>query len=392
MTETETETEKLKPGWKRDAEGNAVSPEDWRSKYVVRAVVIPVASPEDFGKGSDESWKQLRAQLKEAWTRSTEAANWALRRLMTNDVTRQPGEQKCPKMPKIYLYGERDWSGWSQSAAAVLRTIESSYRSKRYQVVWTGGASLPNVRYPYPYPVHNKGWTIHENPEGGLWFEARLPDGRVSMRLKGGHEFRRQLIGARWLIQNSHLRGEASIYRRGTQIFVKLVGWFPKKADSEAEGTMFVRTSEESFLIGLNAKEDRLWIINGDRAKRWMTRTANATQRWREDQKYEMRHPKRDNRKTAEDMQSSTLKNRNRLSSFIDESAAQVVNHARRRRLSTIVFDYSCREFFRDFQWYRLSEQIEQKCNAAGIIFERSSTSIQAETARNDVSTMGETI
>ncbi len=54
------------------------------------------------------------------------------------------------------------------------------------------------------------------------------------------------------------------------------------------------------------------------------------------------------------------------------------------------VFDDSCREFFRDFQWYRLGAQIEQKCNAAGIIFERSSAAIQAEAAHNDVSAMGE--
>lgn len=383
--------EKLKPGWKRDADGTPVSPEEWHARYCVRAIVIPVASPAEIGKGSPDQWLELREFLKQAWTRSTEAANWALRRLLANDVTRQPGETKCQKMPKIYLYGERNWSGWSQSAAAVLRTVEASYRSKRYQVVWTGGASLPNVRYPYPYPVHNAGWSLHENSEGGLYFEARLPDGRVCMRLKGGHEYRRQLLGARWLIQNPHLRSEASIYQRGNQIVVKLVGWFPKKTDEQADGVMYVRTDAQSFLIGLNSKDERLWIINGDRARRWMTRTANATQRWREDQKYEMRRPKRQNRKTAEDMQAATKKNRDRLSSFIDESAAQVVNHARRRRLAKIVFDDSCREFFRDFQWFRLHTMIAQKCNAAGIQFERSRAATEADTARENVSPEEET-
>lgn len=377
-------SEKLKPGWKRDADGSPVNPATWRDRYVVRAICIPIASPEESGKGSPEAWKQLRDSLKEAWTRSTEAANWALRRLLVNDVTRQPGDTKCPKMPKIYLYGERDWTGWSQSAAAVLRTVESNYRSKRYQVIWTGGTSLPKVRYPYPYPVHNAGWNLIENPDGGLFFEARLPDGRVSVRLKGGSQFRRQLAGARHLIANPHLRGEASMYQRGSTIFVKMVGWFPKRVDKEADGTMFVRTSAESFLVGLNAKDERLWIINGDRARVWIVRNANALQRWREDQKYERRRPQRENRKTAEDMQAATLKNRNRLSSFIDESAAQVVNHARRRRLNKIVFDDSCGDYFRDFQWYRLAALLEQKCNAVGIIFERSSGAKESETSRSD--------
>lgn len=173
---TDTVQKRMKPGWKRDADGSEVSPDEWKARYCIRAIVIPVASPEESGKGSSESWKKLRESLKSAWTFSTEAANWALRRLLSNDVTRRPGEVKCPKMPKIYLYGERDWTGWSQSAAAVLRTIESNYRSKRYQVVWTGEVSLPSVRYPYPYPVHNAGWSLCENTEGGVWFEVRFED------------------------------------------------------------------------------------------------------------------------------------------------------------------------------------------------------------------------
>lgn len=369
------QAERLKPGWKRDADGSPVSPDDWRSRYVVRAICIPIASPAEIGKGSPEAWAELRASLKGAWTRSTEAANWALRRLLVNDVTRMPGETKCPKMPKIYLYGERDWTGWSQSASAVLRTVEATYRSKRYEIVWTGSVSLPNVRYPYPYPVHNAGWSLHENPEGGLFFEARVPDGRVSVRLKGGAEFRAHLVRARWLIENPHLRGEASIYCKGKgkskTYFVKLVGWFPRSTDRDVDGIMFVNTTKESFLVGVNARDERLWVINGDRARRWMTRTAKASQRWREDLKYEVRRPARGRRKHAEDMQAATLKNCNRLVSFIDESAAQIVNHARRRRLAKIVYNDSCQEFFDDFQWARLALLLGQKCDAAGIAFER---------------------
>lgn len=379
-------TEKLKRGWKRGADGTPISPEDWRAMYVVRAVTLPVASPAEIGKGTREQWQELRGALKEAWIKSTEAANWALRRLLQNDVTRDPGATKCPKMPPMYLYGERDWTGWSQSACAVLRSVESNYRRKRYQIVWTGGASLPNVRYPVPYPVHNAAWNLYENAEGGLFFGARLPGGRVSMRLRGGHEYRRQLMGARYLIDHPNLRGEAAIYQRGTQIFVKLVGWFPRRDNGQGHGTMFVRTDPQSFLVGLNDKDQRLWIINGDRVRRWIVRHRNGLQRWREDQKYERRQPRRDNRKTAEDMQASAAKNRNRVNAFCDESAAQCVAHATRRHLAKIVLDDSCRSFLSEFPWFRFVTLLEQKCAAAGLIFERSRAATEADTARSSVS------
>jgi len=376
----EQKTPRLKPGWKRDLDGTEVSPDVWKERYCIRAVTFVVASPAEFGKGSTDAWKKLRDDLKTAWVRSTEAANWAFRYLLTHDVQRECGSTKCPKAPKINLYkarGPQAWAGWAASAAAVLQTVSRNYYSKRYEIMWTGGQSLPCVRYPYPFPVRGADWTLYENPDGGLYFEARLPDCRTSVRLSGGPQFRLQLTQARWLIQNPHLRAEAAIYRRKDKetkkykIFVKLVGWFPRQKQADAAGIMFVNTTPESFLVGMNARDEQLWVINGDRARRWAARTAAATQRYREDLKYEIRRPQRKRRKFAEDMQRATLKNRNRLASFVDESAAQIVNHAKRRHLAKIIFNDTCRTYFKNFQWYQLAVLLEQKCNAAGIAFER---------------------
>lgn len=372
-------------GWKRLG-SDYYSPEAWKDRYCIRAIVVPIASPVMIGQGSREEWDTLNDQLSDAWQRSTEAANWGLRKLLANDVTRQPGDTKCPPMPKIYLYGERDWSGWSQSAAAVLRTVEQTYRSQRYEIVWRGSRSLPNVRYPYPFPVHNAAWKLEEHEDGGVVFTATLPSGRRSVRLRGGAQYRRQLAGLRHLIEHPELRGEASIYRRGKDVVVKVVGWFPRKTDQQASGTLYLRTGVTEFLVGLNEKDERLLIFNGDRARRWMARHAEMLQRWREDMKFERRRPKREARKHAEDMQAACRKMNNRLSSFIDETAAQCVNHARRRRLARIVLDDSERSYFRDFQWHRLGLLLEQKANAAGIDFERSSAAENSVTSRDAVS------
>lgn len=370
-------------GWKRIGD-DYYSAEAWRDRYCIRAIVVPIASAVSEGQATQDDWRQLRDALHEAWTRSTEATNWALRRLLTNDVQRDPGEAKCPKMPAIYLYGERDWSGWSQSAAAVLRATEAKYRSCRYEVVWTGSRQLPSMRFPQPYPVHNAAWRLTEGPDGGVSFGCLLPTGRIAVRLKGGHRYRRQLAGLRHLIEHPELRGEASIYKRGNDIVVKLVGWFPRDKQRDATGTMYVLTDKESFLVGLNARDERLWIIHGDRAREWSRRYYAGLQRWRDDQKYEMRHPKRQQRKTAEDQQKRTRKFRNRINTFVDESAAQIVNHAKRRRLAKIVYNDSETGYYRDFPWYRLRDAIQTRCHQAGIEFEHSTDDKNAVSARTN--------
>jgi len=375
------EANRIPRGWK-NVNGTYYCPEAWKERYCIRAIVVPVASPESIGKGSPEAWKELRATLANSWSRSTEAANWALRRLLANDVTREPQAAKCPPIPAIYLYGERDWTGWSQSASAVLRTVEHTYRATRYEIIWRGSRSLPNVKYPYPYPIHNAAWKLSELPDGGVFFDAPLIGGRVSMRLRGGHQYRRQLTGLRWLIEHPELRGEASIYQRGNEIVVKVVGWFPRKTDEKRSGTLFLRTGEAEFLVGLNERDERLFLFPGDRVREWLVRHENGLQRWHDGMKAEMRRPKRASRKNAEDMQNRAEKCRNRINSFIDETAAQCVNHAVRRQLARIVYNDECQTYFRQFPWYRVKMLLQQKCNAAGIEFEYSSAATEAGTAR----------
>ena len=58
---------KDKPGWKRDADGTLVDPKTWRTRYVMRAVTFPVASPEEHGKGSTAAWAALNEVCKECW-------------------------------------------------------------------------------------------------------------------------------------------------------------------------------------------------------------------------------------------------------------------------------------------------------------------------------------
>lgn len=371
----------LPKGWRWLGDGTPVSPEDLKRNYVLRCYTFPIVSPEDNGKGSAESWKEFRAITRLAFQRSTEAANWAMQLLFSRESLKVPGVagQRMPKRRYEQLYQARHnswWAGWSISASAVLRRIEQSWNTIRFRTAWTNDQAVPRVRYPYPYPVHNEAWSLSENENGALMYRANLGSGKISVRLKGGAEFRYMTVRARWLIENPRMRCESAIIERSKVVsgkkektqYVKIVGYFPRQERVESSGVMIVQTAPESFLIGFNSNEDRMWVINGDRAKDWITRHAMWMQRWREDQKYEIRRPKRRNRNFKQDMEARCRKNNDRIDSFIKESASQVVEHAKRRRLAEVILDDNCREFLgAGFPYYRFAEQVRHKCEERGV-------------------------
>jgi len=378
---------KLPRGWKWYGD-KAVSAEAWHDLYCLRAITVPVVSPAVDGNAIEmkAAWKILDEQLREAWAKSTEAANWAVKRLWANDVTRQNDVSKCPKMPEIYLYGERDWAGWSQSAGAALRAIEQSYRAKRFEIVWTGSAGVPNVRYPYPYPLHNASWGLEQDKGGSIVFDCRLPSGRVAMRLRTKDKSGRYRMSAlQHLMTNPELRGEAAIIKkRDGTISIKMVGWFPKTV-REQSGELRVRTDTASFLVMLNEKDERILTFNGDRIRRLIVAHANGLQRMREDMKFEVRQSKSKVTHRLEDMQAACKKRNDRVDSFLKETCAQIVGHAVRRKLETVRYDDSEKSYFRDFPWDRMKTTLEQVCNRENVSFEWSGAAKKAATSRKIV-------
>ena len=85
-------------GWKNHA-GQIYCADDWRKKYMLRAITMQIASP---GEGAD-SWKQFRGDLKAMWVATTQVCNWMSTELYAQDVRRN-GEDKMPPMTRAYLY------------------------------------------------------------------------------------------------------------------------------------------------------------------------------------------------------------------------------------------------------------------------------------------------
>ena len=147
---------KLPRGWKR-REDEIICPACWSKAFVLRALTMPVAGPH-----GDLDWPGLRESLSGAWRDATSLANWAITELAKADVIRRPDMDKMPPAPQPYLYpGARVRCPQMdpQSVVSLLHAVEGKYRATRYDVLWRGAASLPNFRYPMPYPVNAQGWT-----------------------------------------------------------------------------------------------------------------------------------------------------------------------------------------------------------------------------------------
>jgi hypothetical protein len=392
-------SDRLPHGWKRLAE--AVYCETcWRERYNLRSIALSVVEP------VGEDWATLREALKEGWTEATAAANWMMTELYARDVRRN-GEEKMPRMARVYLYPEarvRFPKLASQTVVSIENHVQAAYRSVRYELVWTCSASLPVHRYPLPLPVHNQSWeatTIADRPV----VRVRLGDRWWNLRLKGGPRFKPQNEAYRQMVSGEAIRGELALYRirahdgrlegrpNGDQkvkytVMCKMVAWLPRSRPSRAHAAadqLKVATAGDVLLVALNARDERVWRYHGDHLRRWVAEHRNRLGRFAHDQKAEhWPTPSFADRRTA-----ATVKYRNRISSAIREIAAQVVGYAARRGFSALEYDDSITGFSPEFPFAALREQISSKCEATGLRFDHMNAGPPREVAMSQAELIG---
>jgi hypothetical protein len=353
-------------GWKNQG-GQLYCADDWRKKYLLRAITMQVASP---GEDTD-SWKQFRGDLKDMWVATTQICNWMSTELYAQDVRRN-GEDKMPPMTHVYLYPKarlRFPSLPSQTVATLENTVQAKYRAKRYEVIWTCAAALPTYRYPTPFPVPNQGWTASIESDKPI-VRARIGERRWELRLKASARFRRQLNAFRQIASGEAIQGEMVLMESGKDVACKLVAWFPRQAQVTRTGTLVARSASENILIALNEKDEKLWIYNGDQLPRWAAEHRDQLQRWSEDQKAEHRPVP----PFAERRGHAAAKYKQRMASACHAIAAMLVGYADRRRFASIRWDDSDQSFAPQFPWFRLRKLISEKADALGITFEHTAS------------------
>ena len=348
-------------GWKRKGEeyfcGNC-----WRERYLLRAITMPVVSPLDC------TWEELRADLKTMWRDTTQCSNWMMTACFAGDVRREPGMEKMPAMPRLYLYPEARKlfpALPSQTVSSLEHAIQNKYRKLRYDIVWTCAISLPSVRYPAPFPVHNQSWEAKYENEAPV-ISVRFGPTRRRLRLKGGAQMWRQRAAFDQIVRGTAQPGELMLYQRGSKLLAKLVAWLPRQDRRDGlSGTLAIRTAPDCLLVALRLKEESetLWRYNADHIRQRIAEHRKLLQRFAEDTKYEHRpHPPLHARR-----EEAVQKFADRMSSYCHQIAAALAGVAQRGKYAAVCYDDREHGYCPEFPWARLRSLIIEKLNEIGV-------------------------
>lgn len=402
---------------------------------VIRAAELPV------NRCLDMPWADFCKIVHACWAQSTALANWAVQQLARNDVVRTPGMTRMPPVPLcpcpkctrpkkrgkdrgkprtqgIDLYAHLQdsdlrpfWDGATVQASSILRESEARYRALRKQVVWERSALPPTFKYPHPLPVHAQAWAARIE-SGKPVVEVALPGGRVSLELRGGPEFGRQLALFRQVAGGSAARKQLVIRgqmtsgsngrrtiedrdpgggaRKHLRILVKLVCEV-EAAPRTADRVLTLCTDPAAFWVAeLDGR--RAWVLNADHIKRthdwakvrgWLDAHEDMLDRMAQDSKAERRMKMGRLGQLREAREKRVRKHRSRMRSWMHEITSHLVGFAVRQRVGVVQYKDVDRGFIERFPWARLKGLLADKLAAVGIAIESASgTSAESEGAK----------
>jgi hypothetical protein len=365
-------TERLPAGWKR-LPNEILCGKCVKDSYVIRAVEFPVASPVDMTR------EELNALLDGCWREARRLANWAECQLFDADKKTLDAQGKAPAMPKVYLYGifksgrtfprRRQWDGATQSAAIILRGVERAYRKWRNDVVFRGKRSLSS-HDSVPFPVDADAWSLDYGDNRQPLVSVALPGGRITLRLRYGAEFGRQLAGFAQIFKSEAVKGELALRknRRTGDVMVKLVARFPRRQVGERLHTMLVRTDPNALWV-VEQEGHAPWILNADHIRRWVECHRVFLQRIGEDMKHEKRIPRQQRGHMDDAIEDRCIKQNDRLATFCHQVTVQLSALADRRRVATVIYDDKCREWISRFPWHQLRTKLAYKLDGLSVQF-----------------------
>lgn len=390
------------------------------SDTITRGITFTVAKTWPDGPGTRTAFQKTLSSL---WREGTMAANWCLREFAKQDCECGEPGKKLPACPKFRSLTKDLRKRFASLSANTLDTIRQQSQKKYGNTrldVWRGAQTLASYRYPMPYPVRDGDWTpflLHgERP--AVCFNVGLSERmkfskdpcphcdkrytvggtrqHITLVLQGGPGFKRQLAQFRQILDGTAEPRDMAIYRQrrgdthrnGTtekkpggasrveyDTMIKLVARYPVPKRVEGDDCLLLRTDPEALWTATHS--DRVinpWVLNGDDAKKWLACIrdlhldhAAKRQRMSQDLKVEKRTHVGQYAQHLGRLDAMCSKHRNRLKTFTQQCAAGIVGYCVRRKIATLIYDDTNREWMPSFPWSALRVELRSRCEAAGI-------------------------
>jgi hypothetical protein len=289
-------------------------------------------------------------------------------------------------MERVYLYPEArtrfpDLS--SSTVASLEQQTQRKYRSDRYKVLWTCDRSIQNFKYPVPYPVPAATVKLSRGEGGEAIVSLPFGTERWSLRLRGGHRYRRQIAAFDKLVKGEAELGEVSIYRvssgtnthragdsgrdsggqkSSSEVMLKIACWLPRVERAAASDVLRVSTGPESLWRALNEKDEQIWVLNADHIRRAQAEHGQRLHRLSEDATAEQRPVASFQSRRA----AMVTKHHRRINSWFQQCAMQLAKYAQRRRMAAIRYDDS-NKLYCVLDWTRLRLALAKACEDCGI-------------------------
>lgn len=376
-------------------------------EIVTRAFALPVHHADN-----EEFWPLIRR----CWKEATLLSNFVTHQLLKNDCVRTPGstweQMKNYTPPDVYalVFGRKKekagrkykekilpvvasqydgvgfFAGATVSANQIIQQVIKKYKSERYDILWNRSRSPATYLSPQPWPVTKQQWKeawLDESGKPCIRFALPMGKGDVTLRLRGGAEFKRQMAIFRQIADGAPKIALSIQFQRCSEschrptltlngvpgrVMVKMVADVPVQK-SPGKRTLTLITDPKAFWVAeLDGRQ--AWVLNADHLKRaydWMEVHTARSQRIRQDCKAERRLDPKKEKQWLRSFKKACEKQNNRMSSWLHESAAHLTGFCVRNNVGFVLYRDLDQGFIPSFPWFPLKTLLRDKLTAAGI-------------------------
>lgn len=324
---------------------------------------------------ADGDWESLGPKLRQAWSMSTRLANWCASELaLTDQLTLGKTGELSPfpvtgtgaadpyKAFRGFYPDYSLWKGCTGAATCILQRVAKKYSRERLDVILRNSRSLPSFRYPYPWFSRAQETRAYFGKDNVPLLRVSLPGGNALLRLRGGPEMRRQLVGFRRIVSGEAKLGDVSLYKRGDRYLAGIAASFPNRDRESGVGPlMLVRTDPNALWVVevFGWTHPRIW--NQDHIRSVVKQHRIWLQRVSEDTKREKRIPRKMRRHIDQALADRCRKYHDRIKSFCQEMASELCGLAERLGCAALAYDDEVKTYLEGFNYSLLKTCVRNR-------------------------------